>query len=87
MTWRVIGVVLLGGIAYAVTHDWKEMSIITIIFHSVRMVLYYFHERIWLRINWGRIRHPLDAIDVKGRLAPEDMEAIREKLRAMGYLD
>lgn len=87
LTWRVIGVVLLAGIAYYVTHDWKEMSVITIIFHSVRMVLYYFHERLWLRINWGKIRHPLDEIEVKEKLAPEDMEEIRSKLRAMGYLE
>jgi uncharacterized membrane protein len=87
LVWRIIGVFLLGGIAYAVTHDWKEMSIITIIFHSVRMVLYYFHERIWLRVNWGRIRHPLDEIEVNGKLAPEDLEEIRNKLRAMGYIE
>ena len=87
ITWRIIGVFLLGGIAWSVTHDWKEMSIITILFHSIRMVLYYFHERIWLRIQWGRVRHPLDAIEVKGRLKPEDMEEIRAKLRAMGYIE
>lgn len=87
LTWRIVGVVLLGGIAYAVTRDWKEMSIITIIFHSVRMVLYYFHERIWLRINWGMIRHPLDEIKISGKVSPQDMDVIREKLRAMGYIE
>ena len=87
LTWRVIGVVLLGGIAYAVTRDWKEMSIITIIFHTVRMVLYYYHERIWLKIKWGRIRHPLDEIEIDGKVKPEDLEEIRAKLRAMGYLE
>ncbi len=87
LTWRVIGIVLLGGIAYAVTHDWREMSIITIIFHSVRMVLYYIHERIWLKVDWGRIRHPLDVIEIKGHVAPEDLEEIRAKLRAMGYIE
>lgn len=87
ITWRIIGVVLLGGITWSVTHDWKEMTLITVLFHSIRMVMYYFHERIWLRINWGKIRHPLDSIDVKGKLSPEDMEEIRTKLRAMGYID
>jgi len=87
LTWRIVGIFLLGGIAYAVTHNWKEMTVITIIFHSVRMVLYYFHERIWLRINWGRIRHPLDGIKVSGKLAPEDLDEIRAKLRAMGYIE
>jgi uncharacterized membrane protein len=87
ITWRVIGIFLLGGIAWAVTRDWKEMSIITVLFHSVRMVLYYFHERIWLRVKWGRIRHPLEEIEVNGKLTPEDLEEIRAQLRAMGYIE
>ena len=76
ITWRIIGVFLLGGIAYSVTRNWKEMSIITILFHSIRMVLYYFHERIWLRVKWGKILHPLAEIDVHGKLTPEDLDEI-----------
>jgi uncharacterized membrane protein len=87
ITWRIVGIFLLGAIAWSVTKDWKEMSIITVLFHSIRMVLYYFHERIWLRVQWGRIRHPLDEINVRGKLTPEDMQEIRAKLRAMGYLE
>ncbi len=87
ITWRIVGVVLLGGITYAVTRDWKEMTVITTIFHTVRMILYYYHERIWLRIDWGRVRHPLDGIEISGKLDPEDLEAIRAKLRAMGYIE
>jgi hypothetical protein len=51
------------------------------------MVLYYFHERIWLRVKWGRIRHPLEEIEVNGKLTPEDLEEIRAQLRAMGYIE
>jgi len=87
ITWRIIGVFLLGGIAWSVTKDWKEMTTITILFHSIRMVLYYFHERIWLRVKWGRILHPLAEIDVNGKLSSEDLDEIRAKLRAMGYLE
>jgi uncharacterized membrane protein len=87
ITWRIIGVVLLSGITWLVTRDWKEMTIITTVFHTIRMVMYYFHERIWLRVNWGRVRHPLDELEVKGKLKPEDMDELRAKLRAMGYLD
>ena len=87
LVWRIIGVVLLGGIAWGVTHNWREMTVITVLFQSIRMVLYYVHERIWLRIEWGRIRHPLDSLEVKGKLTPEDMDEVRAKLRAMGYID
>ena len=87
ITWRIIGIFLLGVIAWAITHNWKEMTLITVLFHSVRMVLYYFHERIWLRVKWGRIRHPLDSIEVKGTLTQDDLDEIRRQLRSMGYID
>ena len=32
ITWRVIGIVLLGLITYLITHDWKEMAVITVVF-------------------------------------------------------
>lgn len=87
LTWRIVGVVLLSGIAWMVTHNWKEMTIITIVFHSIRMVLYYFHERIWLRVKWGRIPHPLESLEVKGTLSQQDLEEIRAQLRSMGYIE
>jgi uncharacterized membrane protein len=80
-SWRIVGIVLLGGISYAFTKDWKQTTWITIIFHGIRTVLYYLHERWWERISWGRIKHPLSHLPVKRDLAPEDHEAIRNLLR------
>jgi len=54
IVWRVIGVVILGGLAWLVTGDWGQTTLITLTFHSIRLVLYYFHERAWERIGWGR---------------------------------
>ena len=54
ITWRVIGIFILGGITWFFTHDWEQTSLITITFHSIRLVLYYYHERAWQRIGWGR---------------------------------
>jgi len=87
ITWRVVGIVLLGAISYAITGDWEEMAIITTLFHGIRFVLYYYHERLWLRISWGKISHPLACLPVKGELTPEDREIIADKLRALGYID
>jgi len=87
IVWRIIGIVLLGGIAYAITGNWKEMTIITVLFHTIRMVLYYCHERIWERVHWGRLRHPLSDLPVKEKPTPEDFEIIAEKLKELGYMD
>jgi len=56
ITWRVSGVVILWIIAWALTGDVGQTSAITIVFHAIRVILYYFHERIWERVKWGRKR-------------------------------
>lgn len=54
LIWRITGIVILMVIAYSVTEDLKVVSLITILFHSIRVVLYYFHERMWNKISWGK---------------------------------
>ena len=85
--WRVIGIVVLGTISYAITGNWKQMTLITVLFHSIRVVLYYYHERVWERIKWGRLKHPLSELPVKEKPSPEDLEIIARKLRELGYMD
>ncbi len=87
ITWRIIGVIMLGVITYLITRDWKEMAIITVIFHGIRVVLYYFHERVWERVSWGKIQHPLSVLPVDRELTPEDLHEVREKLKSLGYID
>lgn len=87
IVWRVIGIVLLGLISYLITGDLKEMSIITVLFHGIRVILYYFHERWWERISWGRVKHPLANIPVCRSLDPEDLRVVEEKLKALGYIE
>jgi len=77
IVWRILGIAILGVIAWLVTHSWKEMTIITIIFHGVRVILYYVHERIWELISWGRIKHPLSILPVNKELTPEDLKVVQ----------
>jgi len=56
LTWRLIGIFVLGAIAWVITHDWQTTTLITIIFHVIRFMLYYFFERGWDRVSWGRIK-------------------------------
>jgi len=85
--WFLLGITLLSVISYLVTGSWKEMTTITILFHAVRVVLYYGHERLWERISWGREKHPLAEIPVKSPLGPEDLRIIEKHLRALGYVE
>ncbi len=54
VVWRILGVIILGGLSWAFTKSWEDTSVITISFNSIRLVLYYFHERAWDRVSWGR---------------------------------
>ena len=85
LVWRVVGVVLLGAIAYWVTGNWEQMTIITLIFHGVRVVLYYTHERIWDQIAWGRVVTLTD-LSLRRPLTPEDRKELEALLNKRGYL-
>lgn len=53
-TWRFIGIIILLPLTYIFTGKWESAAAVTLSFHMIRMILYYFHERIWERISWGR---------------------------------
>ena len=79
IVWRIIGIILLGGITWVFTRDIETTTIITVLFHSIRLVLYYVHERIWDRIEWG--------YNKADELPPEESDRIRERLRRLGYIE
>ena len=53
-TWRIMGIVILIVLSYFVTGSWVEASLITFLFHAIRLVLYVLHERAWELTAWGR---------------------------------
>jgi len=85
-TWRIIGVVVLAHISYAITRDWGQTTGITLIFHGLRLILYYCHERLWERIAWGRLKHPLSHLPVRGDLTENDHRIIERFLQERQYL-
>jgi uncharacterized membrane protein len=52
--WRFICVVVSIVVSYALTFRWDIAVAIGGVYNIVTMVLYYFHERFWNRIKWGR---------------------------------
>ena len=64
LLWRIIGVAWTWGGAFVILlllpegrHQaaWAATAIV-IYHHSTRMIMYYFYERIWTSISWGRTR-------------------------------
>ena len=86
ITWRIVGIVILGAISYAFTHDWGKTTSITIIFHTIRLILYYFHERLWEAVSWGRIKHPLAHLSLRANLTRQDVTEIERLLFEQDYI-
>ncbi len=65
LIWRAIGVVWTWVGAYLILAltpaKYRSASLmataIVIYHHSTRMIMYYFYERVWSAIGWGRIDH------------------------------
>lgn len=50
--WRIIGIIVLATVTYFYTHKWIQTGLITFIHHGVFLFVFYFHERLWLRIRY-----------------------------------
>jgi len=86
-TWRTIAITVLAVVAYTITGEWKEVTAITLLYHGIQIATYYLHERVWERISWGLVKHPLADIPVNRELSPGDREIVIERLKQLGYVD
>ncbi|MGE4131797.1 MAG: DUF2061 domain-containing protein [Bdellovibrionales bacterium] len=57
VSWRLAGTLATIGISWIFTHDLEISLSIGGLELLTKLGLYYTHERIWLKISWGR-RHP-----------------------------
>ena len=49
ITYRIVGTIATSGIAYLVTGSPQTAAAIGMLDPIVKIVVYYFHERVWLR--------------------------------------
>jgi uncharacterized membrane protein len=56
LTWRLIAVISTFVIGYAMTGSLSFAASLTIASNLINFILYYVHERVWLKVDWGRSR-------------------------------
>jgi uncharacterized membrane protein len=56
ITYRATVTIILAILSWIFTEDVFQTSAITISFTILATLVYYFHERIWDKIAWGRQR-------------------------------
>ena len=55
-TWRTGGLILTFAVAWALTRKIEMAASIGVIVTAVKLVVYYVHERVWLKIPFGKVR-------------------------------
>lgn len=59
--WQMMGLAVMLGVGWALTGSFALGGGIALINTLVGFVTYFFYERIWARIGWGRV-HPRRAL-------------------------
>ncbi len=49
--WRIMGVFVYATIFYLFTRRWQITLVGTLIHHSTFLVIFYLHERLWIKLN------------------------------------
>jgi len=87
LSWRVVATFATMSIVFAFTQKVVLSVGVGAVEVVIKLILYYFHERIWGILGIGRKEHPLSSLPVKKALEEEDMEVIKKKLKELGYID
>jgi uncharacterized membrane protein len=48
VVWRITGVAILAAVTYVYTQNWIQTGLVTLLHHSIFLVVFYLHERAWL---------------------------------------
>ena len=87
ISWRFIATLITMAIVFLITRKEILMLEVGILDMVAKMMFYYLHERVWGKIKWGKVTHPLEALGVKRELSPEDLEKVKAQLKSLGYMD
>ncbi len=49
IVWRVIGIFWLAALTWIFTRSWIQVSLITLFHHAIFILVFYLHERAWLK--------------------------------------
>ena len=54
MTYRVFGTITSWAVVYVITHKGSLATLVAFLETVVKIAVYYWHERVWNKIQWGR---------------------------------
>jgi len=87
LSWRVFATLTTILIVFAFTKKFVLSLEIGAVEVVLKLIIYYFHERLWSVISFGKKKHPLSLLPVKNKLKEEDFNLIKNKLKELGYIE
>ena len=54
ITWRIIALLTTFGSLYLITGDVAISSAGTLLTNGINFIAYYYHERVWNSVSWGK---------------------------------
>ena len=58
LSWRVLAAIITAFVAFAMTGELAFAAKIGLADTLVKLLIYFFHERVWNNINYGRVAAP-----------------------------
>ncbi len=87
LTWRLIASLITAIIVFIITREAALSVSVGILDLLVKIFAYYFHERLWTVITFGKIVHPLAELNFSKELTDEHKMLIRRQLEELGYVE
>jgi uncharacterized membrane protein len=54
ITWRLIAIFVTFGVGFVMSGSWEFAASLSLVSNLINFVLYYIHERFWLKVDWGK---------------------------------
>ena len=58
ITWRIIAIFTTVAVVYVYSKNLKESLVIGISANLIKFFLYYWHERLWNKVRFGKSKEP-----------------------------
>ena len=58
LSWRVLAAIITATVVYTMTHRLRFAAEIGAIDTLTKLLIYFLHERVWNKLNYGRVAAP-----------------------------
>ena len=86
ISWRVVASMVLGTLTWLLTGSLQTVGAMLVLFNIIQVCTYFFHERIWGKISWGKTKGLfIQMSGWSGAGKTTISQAVAKKLRKNGY--